>query len=103
MVLWRAFLGATSDFRKSHARPGDLLDGKDRRGLPDFTTVAVDDSENLRWNTSGARRLFSQLRVLLLAVEEPLVDLLPAEASGAFRLVALPRIQLAARHFVQAR
>ena len=83
-------------FQRSLARStGDLLDLEYRRGFPDLTAIAADNSENLDGLWIAQVQALLSRRVLKLFVEEPLVDLDPGEASGLDGSLALLAIDLA--------
>ena len=74
----RAFLARPLVFQQSLTRSTvDLLDLEYRRGLPELTTVAADDSENLDRLWAAHEQTLLSRRVLELFVKEPLVDLDP--------------------------
>lgn len=73
----------------------DFLDAEDLHRLSDLTPIFPDDSENLVG--VDARVFFTDLgRVLGLLVENPFVDLNPAESGNFLDQLALLAIQLAA-------
>ena len=95
----RAFVTRRLVFQRSLGRRGYFLNLEEGRRLSDLVAIAVNHSENL-CRHSALRQ--APLGILQLLVEEPLVDLDPAEARRLHGSLPLLPIQLTARKLVLA-
>ena len=92
----RAFLARLLVFQLSLARSTvNLLDLEYRRGLPDLTAIAADDSENLDGLWATHEQALLSRSVLELFVKEPLVDLDPRKSSGFDGMLTLLAVHFA--------